>query len=228
MAGQQTHSTFIIYCRAIFIIVAVLSLPAIAVFWNAIPWPSKAVAQTNKHAVIDDEATSYRSLESKTDAPQELTNEKRPFPTPLNDTNLPLPTDTPPLPSPISQASYFTPPQSPVASATPAMPLPTRQIPANAAVIPMPVRAAAEPAYASQATSQEGFATLEEELKHLGAHFYRLQTWGSAGDLYRFSCYVGAPGNERYQKHFQAIDANPHRAMRQVIDEIKAWTPIAP
>lgn len=81
-------------------------------------------------------------------------------------------------------------------------------------------------AYASNAVTNHGarnFPSLENRLKHLGAKYYRLEKWGSSGDLFRFSCYVSATGPHRYQKHFQAIDTDELRVMESVIREIEQW-----
>lgn len=67
------------------------------------------------------------------------------------------------------------------------------------------------------------FPSLENRLKLLGAKYYRLEKWGSSGDLFRFSCYVSAVGPHRYQKHFQAIDTDELRVMESVIREIEQW-----
>jgi hypothetical protein len=76
---------------------------------------------------------------------------------------------------------------------------------------------------APQYTSQFNAPNIEQELQQLGATSYRLQTWGDSGNLFRFTCYVGAPSNKNYQRHFQAIDSDPQNAMRMVISEIKEW-----
>lgn len=71
--------------------------------------------------------------------------------------------------------------------------------------------------------SQRGFAELEAELQRLGARHTRFEEWGDGGGLYRFSCYVSSPAPYRYQKHFQAIDADPLRVMEAVLEKIRAW-----
>lgn len=75
----------------------------------------------------------------------------------------------------------------------------------------------------SQLTQQYGFPDLEKELKILGAKYYRLEKWGSRGDLFRFSCYVSPSTTYQYQKYFQAIDSDELSVMRRVVEDIKHW-----
>ncbi|MDR0610761.1 MAG: hypothetical protein LBG58_11670 [Planctomycetaceae bacterium] len=70
---------------------------------------------------------------------------------------------------------------------------------------------------------QQSFPVLENQLKQLGAKYYRLEKWGSRGELFRFSCYVSSSEPYQYQKYFQAIDSDELRVMESVIEEIKRW-----
>lgn len=72
-------------------------------------------------------------------------------------------------------------------------------------------------------TPQRNFLVLENQLKQLGAKYYRLEKWGSRGELFRFSCYVSPSESHQYQKYFQAIDSDELRVMESVIEEIKLW-----
>jgi hypothetical protein len=78
--------------------------------------------------------------------------------------------------------------------------------------------------YRTTATApQQSFPVLENQLKQLGAKYYRLEKWGSRGELFRFSCYVSPSEPYRYQKYFQAIDSDELKVMESVIEEIKRW-----
>jgi hypothetical protein len=70
---------------------------------------------------------------------------------------------------------------------------------------------------------QQSFPVLENQLKQLGAKYYRLEKWGSRGELFRFSCYVSPSEPYQYQKYFQAIDTDELKVMESVIEEIKRW-----
>lgn len=71
--------------------------------------------------------------------------------------------------------------------------------------------------------SQRNFPAIERELKEMGAKYYRLEKWGSRGELFRFSCYVSPKDRHPYQKYFQAIDSDEIRVMECVLDDIRAW-----
>lgn len=71
--------------------------------------------------------------------------------------------------------------------------------------------------------SKTNLPMLEKELKMLGAQYYRLEKWGSQGDMFRFSCYVSPSMTSRYQKYFQAIDSDEVSVMQRVLEEIKSW-----
>lgn len=79
------------------------------------------------------------------------------------------------------------------------------------------------PAATGAAEPQRGFSELEEELKSLGAKYYRLEKWGSRGEMFRFSCYVSPSETVQYRKHFQAIDSDELRVMERVVREIRHW-----
>ncbi|MDR2757529.1 MAG: hypothetical protein LBC20_17705 [Planctomycetaceae bacterium] len=74
-----------------------------------------------------------------------------------------------------------------------------------------------------ETSPQRNFPILETQLKQLGAKYYRLEKWGSRGELFRFSCYVSPSEPYQYQKYFQAIDSDELRVMESVIEEIKRW-----
>jgi len=71
--------------------------------------------------------------------------------------------------------------------------------------------------------SPQDFASLELHLKSLGATYYRLEKWGSRGELFRFSCFVTPSEPYAYEKHFQAIGDDAVATMRSVIAEIETW-----
>jgi len=71
---------------------------------------------------------------------------------------------------------------------------------------------------------QTEVAQIENELKNLGATYYRLENWGNSGTFYRFSCFASPQsGNHQFRQHFQAIESSPVSAMQKVRDDIVAW-----
>ena len=70
---------------------------------------------------------------------------------------------------------------------------------------------------------QQYFPQLESELQSLGVKYYRLQKWGTNGELVRVSCYVALAEPYHCQKYFQDIDRDEIRVMERVISQIKAW-----
>lgn len=77
-------------------------------------------------------------------------------------------------------------------------------------------------------TVQQDLPQLEKKLKELGTQYYRLEKWGSKGELFRFSCYVSPSESHPYQKCFQAIDSEPLYVVESVIEEIIQWKSSVP
>ena len=60
-------------------------------------------------------------------------------------------------------------------------------------------------------------------LQSLGAADYRLERWGSGGTLYRFHCAIALGSDNDFTREFDAVDADPVAAVRQVVGEATAW-----
>jgi hypothetical protein len=69
------------------------------------------------------------------------------------------------------------------------------------------------------------FRRIEQRLRQLGATYYLLETWGPAGDRYRFFCRMAIAGNSDYGRNriFQSTDSDPLRAMQSVLDQAEQW-----
>ncbi|HWB09126.1 MAG TPA: hypothetical protein VG826_07880 [Pirellulales bacterium] len=63
----------------------------------------------------------------------------------------------------------------------------------------------------------------ERRLRRLGATYYRLETWGGEGRYYRCSCNIAVSAGSRATRHFEAIEAEPSRAIDAVIKQVDAW-----
>ena len=67
------------------------------------------------------------------------------------------------------------------------------------------------------------FALVQRRLDELGATYYRLESWGNEGRLYRFYCRMAIGGSSSYTRHFEAKDPDALGAMARVLREVEAW-----
>jgi hypothetical protein len=70
------------------------------------------------------------------------------------------------------------------------------------------------------ATSPED---LLARLRSLGAVDAELKPWGATGQTYRCQCRAANPANPTLERHFDAIDSDPRRAIEQVLAEFERW-----
>jgi hypothetical protein len=69
----------------------------------------------------------------------------------------------------------------------------------------------------------EDFQQIEHRLRELGATYYLLETWGNAGQMYRFHCKVSLAANASQSQNFDATDADPLRAMHKVREQVEQY-----
>jgi hypothetical protein len=96
---------------------------------------------------------------------------------------------------------------------------------ANAAHIP-PSGGIASPVASNQPAASPGLpmtGDIEQRLRHLGATYYLLETWGNEQQLYRFYCQVAATGDANFTHYFEAVDADPLQAMLVVLHRVESW-----
>jgi hypothetical protein len=83
------------------------------------------------------------------------------------------------------------------------------------------------PSLDTNSTGNSGLPTgvheIEIKLRQFGATYYVLEAWGSEGQLYRFFCKMAVGGDADFTHCFEATDADPLQAMRQVLQQIEAW-----
>jgi hypothetical protein len=79
------------------------------------------------------------------------------------------------------------------------------------------------PAAGQAGPSGDPFNQVQERLRQLGATYYLLESWGGQQQLYRFYCRMAVGGNPNYTRYFEAIDAQPLKAMSQVLDQVESW-----
>lgn len=73
------------------------------------------------------------------------------------------------------------------------------------------------------ANKKIGADDIQLRLRELGATYYLLETWGNGEELYRFSCKMAIEGNTGFVRHFEAVDADPLRAMLLVLRQVETW-----
>ncbi len=64
---------------------------------------------------------------------------------------------------------------------------------------------------------------IQHRLQTLGAAWYRLETAGGTGEMFRFQCKMTSPTNPNYVRYFEATSGEPVRSMQHVLDQIDAW-----
>lgn len=70
----------------------------------------------------------------------------------------------------------------------------------------------------------QGTQDIQIELDHLGANYYRLESWGNSPRVYRFHCTVAIKiGQSEYSQRFEATAESPEAAMRQVHTDVQSW-----
>ncbi|MBN2217143.1 MAG: hypothetical protein JW719_07185 [Pirellulales bacterium] len=67
------------------------------------------------------------------------------------------------------------------------------------------------------------FTLIQERLRDLGAVYYRLESWGSQQQLFRFQCEISVEGSPGLTRHFEAVENDPLLAMHKVLVEAEAW-----
>lgn len=60
-------------------------------------------------------------------------------------------------------------------------------------------------------------------LRSMGAANYTLENWGGTGELFRFRCSIAWGQSEDHTRHFEAVAADPLRAVHQVVGEVTSW-----
>lgn len=69
----------------------------------------------------------------------------------------------------------------------------------------------------------DSFARSERRLRELGATHYRLETWGSRGELYRCTCNIPIRPRSPAARHFESIEPAPSAAIDVVIRQVEHW-----
>lgn len=77
----------------------------------------------------------------------------------------------------------------------------------------------------SPPSSAEGgsFVRIQNRLRDLGAVYYKLESWGSQQQLFRFQCEMAVGSGPGLTRHFEAVDNDPLMAMHKALVEAEAW-----
>jgi len=67
------------------------------------------------------------------------------------------------------------------------------------------------------------FVLIQERLRDMGAVYYRLESWGTQQQLFRFQCEMAVEGSRGLTRHFEAVDSHPLLAMHKVLVEAETW-----
>ena len=79
-----------------------------------------------------------------------------------------------------------------------------------------------EPTAIVEENLPEEYKTLKEMLEQeFNATEFRVEPWGSEGNLYRFSCYITDPPGSGAKKLLQAIQPTPTEAIQKVLDDLR-------
>ncbi len=84
-----------------------------------------------------------------------------------------------------------------------------------------PLSGAAQPAI--HASRTKDFSRSNAVCASSGATYYLLETWGNAGQTYRFHCKVSVAGHPNQTRHFDGTDNEPLRAMRKVLEQVEQY-----
>jgi hypothetical protein len=69
----------------------------------------------------------------------------------------------------------------------------------------------------------EQMAALEQKLRGQGATYYALETWGAAGQYYRFHAKMAVDGDPSCARHFEAVRDDAVQAMASVLEQVERW-----
>lgn len=124
----------------------------------------------------------------------------------------------------VRSAHFEVPPTHPEGTvAFAAMPSTTPDYP-PASDLPLPSDRLTAPQLGIEPLVNPATSDLEQQLRELGATYYRLESWGQSPPVYRFHCTVTITiGLAEYSRRFEADAESPRQAMQQVRQEVQAW-----
>ena len=185
------NSAPVAFIRSAIMILSLIVIFLLAVFWNGLPEKSNLPLSWKQFFQQDEE--------------------KEPQPKPKSDSSEPKKNEpaTPIYEEPISQDETESLVINPTESVTESEPV-------------FPPEANPEPVAIAEENLPEEYKTLKETLEHeFNATEFRVEPWGSEGNLYRFSCYITDPPGSGVKKLLQAIQPTPTEAIQKVLDDLR-------
>ena len=200
------QSKFIVFCRAMVMLVALIGLPALAIWGLDRPIPP----------VVTDLIARIQSELADRGLVQSPASQDAATPMIADMGNLEF-TETigPPARREIGDSQTVQIGTVAGKSDSPAV----DHMPLNELPIVTPV-AAELPAGAGN--SQQLLA-IEQQLRRFGASHYLLERWGGDQQLYRFRCEMPFLGQSGFHHHFEATAKSPLQAMTEVLEKVDAW-----
>jgi hypothetical protein len=80
-----------------------------------------------------------------------------------------------------------------------------------------------DPAAIDPTGAQGSVASAIEGLRSRGVADYSMSQWGTSSGLYRFRCSAPSGTGGMFQRHFEAVSADPAEAARRVLADVEAW-----
>jgi hypothetical protein len=214
--------------RALVMMVFLIAIPLAALFGSSLPDAIKALKEGRWPSLASlTQGTSPAKTAAGLEEPPKFepgagaaSRSASPIPAPATTATEPAPPATALDPPPASsRPAEGNPP--PAAGVVPAHyetaadpgPSPARLSPAAALSPPPPSAAQNDP-----------FTLIENRLRQLGATYFLLESRGDQQQQYRFYCKMALGGNPNYTRCFEAVDAEPLRAMSQVLQQVESWT----
>ena len=71
--------------------------------------------------------------------------------------------------------------------------------------------------------STDQFTIIQQRLRDWGATYYRLETWGNSGQMYRFYCKMAIARSPSHTQYFEATGNEPLQAMGKVLHDVETW-----
>ncbi len=222
------QSSAVAMFRALVMLVCMIAIPLAALFGSSLPdaikalregrWPKLTVGAGQESTRARDAARLEEPPRFQPDAGAVAIH----------------PATIPPSPALASPAPTTEPARTPLPQEPPNMaatwPGETAQRPGSG-VVPARFETTADPngqpARLSPAPSQpaetDRFTQIQNRLRQLGATYFLLESMGGPQPTYRFHCRMAVGGNPSITRPFEATEAEPLRAMSQVLQQVEAW-----
>ncbi len=196
--------------RAVVMLLVLVGLPSAWVYYGPLPPSAMGVIERTV-------ATAKQSLGWEESAPATVWALETPKTAPRFDASLAQATQTLQQQTAVEQAAQPLPPATHPVTRDAQFSLASATVPAPVSTTVSTTKPAVD---AELARKLEPHLTL---LRSLDAAEYTLENWGGQGQLYRFRCAVALDGNDDHTRQFEAVHADPLRAVHEVVGEVTSW-----